>query len=216
MSLVQKYRILVELHPDFGVQHHHWSYSSNMVLLFSYPMDVPTLEARVPIEFRGVELFFKIESSFSTLFFEQIKDKVKTLILTFVAFCSSIERYGSMLESEILTLHPHSWKLLIWQGNCTFINPNLKLHTHGFRQISICCNPCFINGNAASTLSSAHILNFHTLTNCTMSWPSNAARQMQPVYYRLPTSPIYKILPTVLWVDSKRSSLQLFGWVEEQ
>ncbi len=204
MSLVQKYCILVELHPDFGVQRHHWSYSSNMFLLFSYPMDVRTLEARVPIEFRGVELFFKIESSFSKLFFEQSKDKVKTLLLTFVAFCSRIERYGSMLESEILTLHPHSWKLLICQGNCTFINPNLKLHTHGFRQISICSNPCFIDGDAASTLSSAHILNFHTLTNWTMSWPSNAARQMQPVYYGLPTSPIYKILPTVLWVDSKR------------
>ncbi len=95
-----------------------------------------TFETRVPIKFRGVELFFKIESSFSKLFFEQLKDKVKTLLLTFVAFCSSIERYGSMLESEILTLHPHSWKLLICQGNYTFINPNLKLHTHGFRQIS--------------------------------------------------------------------------------
>jgi hypothetical protein len=59
-------------------------------------MDVSTLEARVPIEFRGVELFFKIESSFSELFLEQLKDKVKTLLLTFVAFC--IERYGSVLE----------------------------------------------------------------------------------------------------------------------
>jgi hypothetical protein len=61
-------------------------------------MDVSTLEARVPVEFRGVEVFFKIERSFSELFFEQLKDKVKTLLLTFVAFCASIERYGSVLE----------------------------------------------------------------------------------------------------------------------
>ncbi len=166
-------------------------------------MDVSTLEARVPIEFRGVELFFKIESSFSELFLEQLKDKVKTLLLTFVAFC--IERYGSVLEKwNSDPHHRSSWKLLICQGNCTFTNPNLKLHTHGFRQIPICCNPCFVDGDAASTLSSAHILNFHTLTNCTISWASNMARQMQPVYYRLPTSPIYKILPIVLLVDSKR------------
>jgi hypothetical protein len=134
---------------------------------------------------------------------EQLKDKVKTLLLTFVAFC--IERYGSVLEKwNSDPHHRSSWKLLICQGNCTFTNPNLKLHTHGFRQIPICCNPCFVDGDAASTLSSAHILNFHTLTNCTISWASNMARQMQPVYYRLPTSPIYKILPIVLLVDSKR------------
>jgi hypothetical protein len=94
-----------------------------------------------------------------------------------VAFCSSIERYGSVLEKwNSGPHHPSSWKLLNCQGNCTFINPNLNLHTHGFRQISICCNPCFVDGDAASTLSFAHILNFHTLTNCTMNWPSNTAK----------------------------------------
>jgi hypothetical protein len=41
------------------------------VSTLSYPMDVSTLEARVPTELSGVELFFKIESSFSQLFLEQ-------------------------------------------------------------------------------------------------------------------------------------------------
>jgi hypothetical protein len=85
MSLVQKYHIFMELHPDFGV-----CTTPPLELLFqhvstlSYPMDVSTLEARVPIEFRGVELFFKIESSFIELFFEQLKDKVKNPLINFL------------------------------------------------------------------------------------------------------------------------------------